>query len=151
MMEAIKGLATALGGKINLCKANNSAWLTYALGFLQQFGPFPGAQKAHCKAHVHQVEKVGGKFEHAQGIHDYKLDAITHAVCLCLCTCIIQHFAADISPEQLRHARIGFCRLDKPATSTTADIEHALEDGGIRLFRQDPSHSAGDHLVLKLQ
>src|SRR5579884_2609568 len=99
MIETVECRAGAFGTNIDLCKADHPAWLADALGLLQQFGPLPGADPALGETHVHQIKKAGWKFEHAQGIHDHKLDPVTHLVSLGLSACIVQHFAADVDAE----------------------------------------------------
>lgn len=73
--------------------------------------------------------------------------AVTDLLGLCLGACIVKHLIADVYSYQQGYARIGFCRLNKPATGGAADIQHALKDRRVGLLRKHAAHAFGNHLV----
>jgi hypothetical protein len=45
---------------------------------------------------------------------------------------------------------VGTCQVDEPAAGPAADVEHALEAQGVRLFGQHAAHGGSEQVILKL-
>src|SRR5579859_5169880 len=149
--EAQVGRAATFRDDIEFGNADHPTRFAHSLELAEEFGPVPGAQVTGSTALVDEVEEAGGKFEHAQGVHDMKFHAITDPLRCGLLSRVIHHAFAHIDPDQQLDIRIRFGCLNDPATSAAADIEHTPKDAGVRLFWQDAAHACRKHQILEAQ
>jgi hypothetical protein len=91
------------------------------------------------------------KFEHLQGVHRVKFDAISNLLGSSLFTCIAKDVATNIDTDQELHGGVGLRRFNQPIAGAATYIEHPLKESGVWLLWENPPHPIRDHLVLDLQ
>ncbi len=142
--------AATLSHQLRFGEAEDATGAADAAHFLQQFGPVPGTHKTTATAQVDEVEEGVREFEHAQSIHDEELD-LRLLRAGSLLTSVGHDAAADIDADEGLAVGVGACQVDEPAAGPAADVEHALEAQGVRLFRQHAAHGGGEQVISYLE
>src|SRR5205814_9962527 len=95
-MNLIEGRAATANREIRFGDPDYSAWFADALILAEHIWPIPFTYPAQSSSLIDQVKSIRRKFEHTQGIHRGKLDAVAYALLFGLSARVVKHVRSDI-------------------------------------------------------